>query len=95
MYARGWINKKQKAKNFTETQTAWNRFLKPAINATAPFIGTVYMAVSAETKNPQFGQATTKILKSISISKVPHLNNMHGHGLRLKVMYINSNTVSY
>ena len=36
-------------KIFKGTQTAWNKFLKPAVNATAPFIG---MAVSAKTKNP-------------------------------------------
>ena len=46
--------------NFRGTQTAWNKFLKPAKNATVPFIG---MAVSAKTKNPKVGQATTKILK--------------------------------
>ena len=45
-------------KIFKGTQTAWNKFLKPAINATAPFIG---MAVSAKTKNPKVGQATTNI----------------------------------
>ena len=32
-------------KIFRGTQTAWNKFLKPAINATAPFIG---MDVSAK-----------------------------------------------
>ena len=32
-------------KIFAGTQTAWNEILKPAINATAPFIG---MAVSAK-----------------------------------------------
>ena len=48
---------------FRGTQTASNRFLKPATNATAPFKG---MAVSAKTKNPNVGQATTNILKSIS-----------------------------
>ena len=37
-------------KVFNGTQTPWNKFLKPAINATAPFIG---MAVSAKTKNPK------------------------------------------
>ena len=50
-------------KIYKGTQTAWNKFLEPAINATAPFIG---MAVSAKTKNPKVGQATTNILKSIS-----------------------------
>ena len=50
-------------KNFRGTQTAWNKFLKAANNAIAPFIG---MAVSAKTKNPEVGQGTTNILKSIS-----------------------------
>ena len=65
------------------TQTAWHKFLKPAINATAPFIG---MAVSAKTKNPKVGQATTNISKSISGGKTLSLTDMHGNGLRLKVM---------
>ena len=70
-------------KIFRGTQTAWNKFLRPAINATAPFIG---MAVSAKTKNPKVGQATTIILKSISGGKTLSLTEIHGNGLRLKVM---------
>ena len=38
---------------FTGTQKAWNKFLKPAIKTTGPFIGT---AVIAKTKNPEVGQ---------------------------------------
>ena len=68
-------------KIFEGTQSAWKKFLKPAINATAPFIG---MAVTAKTKNPKFGQATTDILKSISGGKILGLTDMHVHGLRLK-----------
>ena len=70
-------------KIFKGTQTAWNKILKPAFNATAPFIG---MAVSAKTKNPKVGQATTNILKSISGGRVLNLTDMRGNGLRLKVM---------
>ena len=70
-------------KIFRGTQTAWNKFLKPAVNVAAPFIG---MAVSAKTKNPGVGQAMTNILKSISGGKVLGLTDMHGNGLRLKVM---------
>ena len=70
-------------KIFKGTQTAWNKFLKPAINATAPFIG---MAVSAKTKNPKVGHATTNILKSISGGKNLSLTDMQGRRLRLKVM---------
>ena len=70
-------------KIFKGSQAAWNKFLKPAINATAPFIG---MAVSAKTKNPKVGAATTNILKSISGGKILSLTDIHGNGLRLKVM---------
>ena len=71
-------------KIFKGTQTAWNKFLKPAVNVAAPFIG---MAVSAKTKNPKIGQATTNILKSISGGKVLSLTDVHsGAGLRLRVM---------
>ena len=68
---------------FKGTQTAWNKFHKPAINATAPFIG---MAVSARTKNPKIGQATTNISKGISGGNFLSLTDMRGRGLRLKVM---------
>ena len=65
-------------KKFKGTQTAWNRFL----NVVAPFTG---MAVSAKTKNPRVGQATTILLKSISGGKILSLTDMHGNGLRLKL----------
>ena len=70
-------------KTLKVTQTAWNKFLKPPINATAPFIG---MAVSAKTKNPRVGQATTNILTSISGGIILSLTDMHGNGLKLKVI---------
>ena len=70
-------------KTFKRTQSVWNKILKPAINATAPFIS---MTVSAKTKNPKLGAATTNILKSISGGKILSLTDMHGNGLRLKVM---------
>ena len=70
-------------KKFKGTQTARNKFLKPAINASAPFVG---MAVSAKTKNPKVGQATTNILKSVAGSKSFSLTDLHGNGLRFKVM---------
>ena len=71
-------------KIFRGTQTAWKKFLKSAINATAPIIG---MVVSAKTKNPKVGAATTNILKSISGGKLLSLTDMHGRGLRLKVIW--------
>ena len=79
---RCWIQKYNE-KIFKGSQTAWNKFLKPAVNVAAPFVG---MAVSAKTKNPKIGQATTNILKSISGGKILSLTVMHGNGLRLRVM---------
>ena len=70
-------------KNFKGTQTAWNKFLTPASNVAALFFG---MAVSAKTKNPTVGAATTNILKSVSGGKILSLIDMHGNGLRLKVV---------
>ena len=71
-------------KIFKGSEKAWNKFLKPAVNVAAPFIG---MAVSAKTKNPRVGQATTNILKNISGGKILTLTDQYsGNGLRLKVM---------
>ena len=75
--------KKTMKKIFKGSQTAWNKFLKPAVIVAAPFIG---MAVSAKTRNLKVGQATTNILKSISSEKILSSTDMHGRGLRLKVM---------
>ena len=77
----GGLIKSKLQKIFKRTQTAWNKFLKPEYNATAPFIG---MAVSARTKNPKVGQATANNLKSISGGKLLSLTDLHGNGLRLK-----------
>ena len=75
---------KSKLKSIFEgTQTAWNKFLMPGINARAPFSG---MAVSANTTNPKVGPATTKILKSFWGGKLLLLNVMQGNGLRSKLL---------
>ena len=78
----GGSNKIKLQKFFKRRQTARNKYVKPAINATAPFIG---MAVGAKNKNPKVEQATTNILKSISVGKILSLTDMHGPGLRSKV----------
>ena len=70
-------------KKFRGTQSAWNKFLKPVLNIASPYIG---MAVSAKTKNPKIGAATTSLLMSISGGKILSLADMHGHGLKLKVI---------
>ena len=68
-------------KIFKASQTAWTKFLKPALNVASPYIG---MAVSAKTKNLKVGQATANILKSMSGGKILSLTDMHGHGLTLE-----------
>ena len=71
-------------KIFKGTQTAWNKFLRPALIIASPYIG---MALSEKTKNPKIGQATINILKSLSGGKILSLTDMHsGAGLRLRVM---------
>ena len=70
-------------KIFKGSQTARNKFLKPAVIVAAPLI---VMAVSAKTKNLKVGATTTNILKSISGGKILSLTDMHAQGLRLKVM---------
>ena len=68
---------------FKGTKTAWDKIFKSALNMASTYIG---VAVSAKTKNPKLGQATTSILKSISGGKFLSLTDMHGRGLRLKGM---------
>ena len=67
-------------KIFNGTQSAWNKFLKPALNIAGPYIG---MAVRAKTKILNVGQATTNILRSIIGGKNLSLTDMHsGASLR-------------
>ena len=70
-------------KIFKGSQTAWSKILKPTINTLAPVIG---MAVGAKSKNKQVEAATTNILKSLTGGKFLIPTDMHGRGLRLKVL---------
>ena len=79
----GSLIKSRLQKIFKGTQTAWIKSLKPALNFASPYIG---VAVSARTKNPQIGKATSDILKSISGGKILSLTDLHGNGLWLTVM---------
>ena len=73
----------KKVQKLTEgNDKPWTKLLKPAVNIASPYIG---MAVSARTKNPQIGKATSDILKSMSAGKILRLADLHGNGLRLKV----------
>ena len=70
-------------KIFKVSQKAWSSVFKPTLNTLAPAIS---IAVGAKCKNPQVGQATASILKSISGGRVLYLTDLLGIGLGLKVM---------
>ena len=70
-------------KIFRGTQTAWNKFIKPDLKMATPLISA---AVAAKTKNPQSAQVTNSNLKSLTGGKILSLTDIHGNGLRLKVM---------
>ena len=70
-------------KIFRGTKTAWDKFLKPALKIATPIISA---GVAMKTKNPQSAQVTNNILKSLTGGKILSLTDMHGRGLRLKVM---------
>ena len=70
-------------KIFKGTKKAWDSFIKPGLKMATPLISA---AVAAKTKNPQSAQITNNILKSLTGGKILSLTDMHGNGLRLKVM---------
>ena len=70
-------------KIFKGSQTAWNKFLKPALKIATPINSA---GVAMKTKNPQSAQVTSNILKSLTGGKILNLTDLHGIGLRLKVM---------
>ena len=70
-------------KIFRGTASAWNKFIKPGLKMATPLISA---AVAAKTKNPQSAQVANTILKSLTGGKILSLTDMHGRGLRLKVM---------
>ena len=65
------------------TKPAWDKLIKPGLKMATPLISA---AVAAKTKNPQSAQVTNSILKSLTGGKILSLTDMHGNGLRLKVM---------
>ena len=68
---------------FRGSKAAWDKFIKPGLKMATPLISA---AVAAKTKNPKSAQVTNTILKSLTGGKVLSLTDMHGNGLRLKVM---------
>ena len=68
---------------FRGTKRAWDKFIEPGLKIATPLISAT---VAAKTKNPQSAQVTNSILKTLTGGKVLSLTDMHGRGLRLKVM---------
>ena len=75
--------KSELQKIFKGTQAAWKKYLKPGFKIATQLISTAF---AAKAKNSQPAQITSNILKSLTGGKKSSLIDMHGHGLRLKVM---------
>ena len=82
MFESGSIKSKLKS-IFRGTIKAWDSFIKQCLKMATPLIST---AVAAKTKNPQSVQITNNILKSLTGGKILSPTDMHGRGLRLRVM---------
>ena len=67
-------------KSFRGKKKAWDSFIQPGLKMATPLIS------AAKTKNPQTAQLTISILKSLTSGKIFSLTDLHGNGLRLKVM---------
>ena len=66
------------------SQTAWNKFIKLALKIATP---TITAGVAAKTKNPQSAQITSNNLKPLTGGEIQSLTDMHGRGLRLRVIW--------
>ena len=49
--------------------------------------------VIAKTRNSQAGEVISNFPKSLTGGRVLNLNDLHGNGLKIKVMWFNSNKV--
>ena len=71
-------------KIFKGTEKIGNNVIKPGLKIASPIISG---RIAAKTNNPQSAQITSSILKPLTGGKILSLIDMHGHGLRLTVMY--------
>ena len=70
-------------KIFKGTEKTKKKFLKTAIIVVAPFNGN---AVAGKSKNPKTSRNTFDILETIGGGKTLKLTDMHGNGLKLRVV---------
>ena len=75
--------KSKRRKIFRGTKKAWDSFIKPGLKMATPLVSA---AVAAKAKNPQSAQIKNNILKSLTGGMILGITDMHGRGLRLKVM---------
>ena len=68
-----------------ESQTTWNKNLKPAVFVALPFFG---MAIAAKIKNPQVGQATRNNSISINNGNILSITDTLGDGFCLKALQL-------
>ena len=78
-------------KMFEGTEKMWDNSNTTGLKLATP---SILAGVAAKTKNPQSAQITSNFLKSLTGGKILSPTHLHGHGLRIKVMWIISNTVS-
>ena len=76
-------SKNTKRKMFKGTEKTGSNFFRQGLKTASPIIPA---GVVAKTKNPHAGQVTSKILKQLTGGKILSLTDLHGNGLRLKVM---------
>ena len=77
-------------KFFKRTREIWNNFKKPGLKKATPIISS---GVAAKSKNLQPAQITSNISKSLTGDKNSSFTDMHGNGLRLRVMQFISNKI--
>ena len=81
-------SKKSKLKsNFRGIKKAWDNFIKPGLKVATPLI---FADIDAKIKNPLSGEITGDIPKYLTGGKFLIITDMHGNGLRLKLMWFYS-----
>ena len=68
---------------FKGTEELWNNFFKPGLIIVTPNISA---GLAAKTNNPQSSEGTSNISVSLTGGRVLNLTDLHGNGLRLKLM---------
>ena len=68
---------------FSGNEKRWNFFIKPRLKIATPMI---WASVAVKTKNLQSAQITSNNLKSITGGKILSFTDLHGDGLRLRVV---------